>query len=234
MGRPRKILENTLIPVSDGTGIIQEPVDESQFYRGDKNIPKNNALFNFTPEMVKEIKRCHEDIIYFAEKYFTITNLDRGKEVIKLYTKQKQVLRSLMNNRFVCLLSSRQAGKSTLMTIYVLWVTCFFGDQRAVMVANKENTAINIFKRVRLAYEQLPNFLKPGVKEYGKTGVVFDNDSSIGVSTTTSTAVRGESINILVCDEMAFIEPHLIEDFWKSVIPVISSGKKSKIFMRAS
>ena len=206
-------------------------IDKSQFYRGDKNVPKDGAEFEWTPQMVNELKKCKQDIIYFAENYFTITNLDRGKEKIKLYVKQKQVLRSLMNNRFVSLLSSRQAGKSTLMTIYVLWVTCFFGDQRAVIVANKEQTAINIFKRVRMAYEQLPVFLKPGVKEYGKTGVTFDNDSSIGVSTTTSTAVRGESINCLVVDEMAFIEPHLIDDFWKSVIPVISSGKKSKIFV---
>lgn len=231
MGRPRKADSINKSSVLTGEEIILEPVNESQYYRGDKKIPKEDAEFEWTPAMVGELKRCHGDIIYFAEKYFTITNLDRGKEVIKLYTKQKQVLRSLMNNRFVCLLSSRQAGKSTLMTIYVLWMTCFFGDQRAVIVANKEQTAINIFKRVRLAYEQLPNFLKPGVKEYGKTGVVFDNDSSIGVSTTTSTAARGESINVLVCDEMAFIEPHLIEDFWKSVIPVISSGKKSKIFI---
>lgn len=229
MGRPRKI-PNTTAPRKDVDGIIAEPVDENQYYRGNKKIPKSGAQFEWTPEMVKELNKCKENIIYFAENYFTITNLDRGKEVIKLYTKQKQVLRSLMNNRFVCLLSSRQAGKSTLMTIYVLWITCFAADQRAVIVANKENTAINIFKRVRLAYEQLPNFLKPGVKEYGSTGLVFDNDSSIGVSTTTSTAARGESINALIIDEMAFIENHLIEDFWKSVIPVISSGKKSKIF----
>jgi hypothetical protein len=99
-----------------------------------------------------------------------------------------------------------------------------------MVVANREQTAINIFKRIRTAYEQLPNFLKPGVKEYGKTGVTFDNDSSIGVSTTTTTAVRGESISVLIIDEMGFIENYLIEEFWSSVIPVVSSGKRTKIF----
>jgi hypothetical protein len=180
--------------------------------------------------VIQELKKCKEDIVYFAENYFYIVNLDRGKEVIKLYTRQRQILKSLVNNRFTCLLSCRQFGKTTLMTIYALWVSCFEPDQRIVIVANREQTAINIFKRIRTAYEQLPNFLKPGVKDYGKSGLTFDNDSSIGVSTTTSTAVRGESINCLIIDEMAFIENHLIEDFWKSVIPVISSGKKSKIF----
>jgi hypothetical protein len=487
------------------------PVNIKQCYRGDKNIPTPDAEYNYTPAMVKEIKKCKESIIHFAENHFYITNLDRGKEKIELYTAQKRVLRSLMNNRFVCLLSSRQAGKaldvdtpiltdkgwekigdlkngdfvygidgkktrvvkahdilykrdcyevefdngekivadgdhlwftqsrserkktkgsvkttkdilsnlktysgapnhripicisgienstkllpidpytlglwlgdetntsirlscktlkksesltsiikenkhipseyflssreqrlellkglidsdgyvrhdggtyfyntnlelvqqvrtlieglgykvtykdfilkpngvectrcgmitfqprelvctlpsktkrikvepqvhnskkrghyhyiknitavksrpvrcisvdnednlylagkqlipthnSTIMTIYALWLACFYSDQRIVIVANKEKTATNIFGRVRMAYEQLPGYIKPGVKEYQKTGVIFANDSSIGVSTTTSTAVRGESINCLICDELAFVE----------------------------
>jgi len=233
MGRPRK---QPPLPISDEQIISEEeiidaPIDESQFYRGDKKIPKENAVFTYTPAMVRELERCKNDIIYFAENYFTITHIDRGKEKIALYPKQKQALRSLMNNRFVCLLASRQCGKSTILTIYTLWCTCFSGDQRAVIVANNENTAIKIFKRIRLAYELLPNFLKPGVKEYGKTGVTFDNDSSIGISTTTSTAARGDTASILCIDEAAFIEPHLLSEFWKSVIPIVSSGKKTKIFM---
>jgi hypothetical protein len=35
----------------------------------------------------------------------------------------------------------------------------------------------------------------------------------------------------LVIDEMAFIEPHLVEEFWKSVFPIITSSKKSKVFV---
>ena len=35
----------------------------------------------------------------------------------------------------------------------------------------------------------------------------------------------------LVIDEMGFIEPHLVEEFWKSVFPVITSSKKSKVFV---
>jgi len=86
---------------------------------------------------------------------------------------------------------------TTLTTVYALWITCFSDDQRVIIVANKENTAINIFKKVRLAYELLPNYLKPGVKEWGKTGATFANGSSIGISTTTSTASRGDTANCI-------------------------------------
>jgi hypothetical protein len=108
---------------------------------------------------------------------------------------------------------------------------CFQDDYRVLLIANKEATAINIFKRIRLAYEMLPNFLKPGVINYAKTGLELANGSSIGISTTTSDAARGESINCLLIDEAAFIPPEFMNDFWESVFPVISSSKKSKIFM---
>jgi hypothetical protein len=181
--------------------------------------------------MVIDLQKCKEDIIYFAENFFYIVTLDNGKQKIQLYDAQKRALLSLVNNRFTALMQSRQSGKSTILTIFVLWMACFHDDHRAAIVANKETTAINIFKRIRMAYEQLPNYIKPGVKEYGKTGMTLGNDSSVIVSTTTATSIRGDTLNALAIDEAAFIEPHLLEEFWSSVIPSISSGKKSKILM---
>jgi len=123
---------------------------------------------------------------------------------------------------------------TTLFTIYALWIVCFQPDQRVLIVANKESTAINIFKRVRMAYEKLPNYLKPGVVEYGKTSMSLANGSSIGISTTSSDAGRGDSVNVVLLDELAFIDNHLVEEFWASVYPIISSSKKSKIFVAST
>jgi hypothetical protein len=207
-----------------------------QFYLGNKNLPRPEAQFDYAsnPKWVSDIQKCKKNILYFAENFFYIVNLDRGKEQIQLYNYQKKILRSLRDNRFVVLLASRQIGKSTLLTIYALWVACFNEDQNILIVANKESTAINIFKRVRLAYEQLPNYLKPGTVEYGKTSMTLGNGSSIGISTTSSDAGRGSSVNCLILDELAFIDNHLVEQFWRSVYPIISSSKKSKIFIAST
>ena len=190
--------------------------------------------FEWTPEMVKTLKKAKQNILYFAENFFYIVNLDRGKIKIELYACQKRVLRSLRDNRFVACLASRQTGKTTMMTIYALWIACFQDDQRILIVANKEQTAINIFSRVRTAYEKLPNYLKPGVLEYGKTSMKLANGSSIGISTTSSDAGRGDSCNVLILDELAFIPNNLVDNFWKSVYPIISSSKKSKIFVAST
>lgn len=123
---------------------------------------------------------------------------------------------------------------TTLMTIYALWVLNFFKDQRILLVANKEATAINIFKRIRMAYELLPNYLKSGVIEYAKTGLTLANGSSIGISTTSSDAGRGDSVNVLIVDEMAFVPHELMTEFWNSVYPIISASTKSKIFIAST
>ena len=207
---------------------------KEKYYLGNEKLPTADTLHEYTPEMINEIKKCKKNILHFAENHFFIINLDRGKEKITLYPCQKRVLRSLRDNRFVILLSSRQSGKTTQMTIYCLWNACFNEDQRILIVANKEQTAKNIFKRVRLAYEMLPNYLKPGVVEYGQTSMTLTNGSSIGISTTSSDAGRGDSCNCLILDELAFIDNHIVEKFWESVYPIISSSKKSKIFIAST
>ncbi len=213
---------------------MSNPSQTKDLYLGNKNLPTENAEFEWTPKMVNDLKKSRRNILHFAERFFYIVNLDRGKDKISLYKYQKRILRALRDNRFNIVLSSRQSGKTTLMTIYALWMCCFYEDQRILIVANKEQTAINIFKRVRMAYEMLPNWLKPGVREYGKTSMTLGNGSSIGISTTSSDAGRGDSCNVLILDELAFIDNHLVENFWKSVYPIISSSKKSKIFIAST
>lgn len=207
-------------------------LQSDQIYLRNKRLPRPDAEFTWTPKMLSEIAKSKDSLRYFAENYFFIITTDEGREKIKLYPKQKRILKSLEKNRFVIVCSSRQAGKTTLMTIYALWFTCFNSDKRVVIVANKESTAIMILRRIKMAYEELPNWLKPGAEQWGKTEVIFGNGSSIAISTTTGSAVRGETVNIIIIDEMAHIPDHLMKEFWASVIPVISSSKKrtTKIF----
>tara|TARA_R110000787_G_scaffold100723_3_gene205803 strand:+ start:777 stop:2525 length:1749 start_codon:yes stop_codon:yes gene_type:complete len=208
---------------------------EKKYYLGNKNLPTGNSSFEYSKQMIKDIDKCRKNILYFAENFFYIVNLDEGQQKIKLHKYQKDLLRKLRDNRFVCTLASRQIGKTTILTIFALWQACFNDHQKILIVANKEGTAIEIFKRVRMAYEELPNWIKPGVGEgYGKTSMELDNGSSIGISTTTGTAARGQSCNVLILDEIAFIDQHLVESFWSSVFPIISSSKKSKVFMAST
>ncbi len=124
---------------------------------------------------------------------------------------------------------------TTIFTIYLLWTALFFNDNKILLVANKEATAIEIFTRIRMAYEMMPNWVKSPVDDslggYGKTSMGLENGSRISISTTTGTAARGQSCNILVIDEAAFIEEHMMDPFWASVFPIVSSIPDGKVFM---
>jgi len=208
---------------------------KSEYYLGNPNLPNKHWKEEYTSDMVRHIKKSKVNLLHFAENFFYIIDPDEGKVVIELFPFQKRMLRTLRDNRNVILLASRQVGKTTMLSIYALWVACFNEYQNIVIVANKEATAIEIFRRVRLAYEELPNWLKPGVREYGKTSCEFENGSRISISTTTGSAARGASINCLIVDEMGFVEPQsILEDFWRSVFPTISRSKKSKVLIAST
>jgi hypothetical protein len=222
---PRKKAPIPEVPEIDKENIL---VDGS-FYKGNENLLSKNAKIVFTPEMLEENKTCAKSILHFAERHFHIINLDEGKIKIKLRKYQKRILKSLKDEKRLLICASRQMGKSTIVSIYALWLVCFHDYKRVAILANKADTAIEIFSRIKLAFEELPVYLKPAVKSNRKNGFDLSNGSSIIVSSTSASAVRGQSINCLIIDEMAHIQNELMEELWKSVIPTITSSKKSQI-----
>lgn len=200
------------------------------FYLGNENLPRKDSTFEWTEEMKAEIKLCIKSILNFAEQHFFII-VEEGKRKIELFKYQKNILKMLKANRFNIIKSSRQMGKSTVVAIYALWVACFQEAKNIVIIANKEDTAVEQFERIKMAYEQLPNWLKPGIKSWRKDGLNLTNGSKITVSATSSSAARGGSVNVLIIDEFAYIEPRVLKDLWRSAIPTISSFKQSQIIL---
>lgn len=203
---------------------------DGQFYQGNENILRNkNATFKWTEERLADFKLSVKSILHFAENHFHIVSLDRGKEKIQLYKFQKRLLKSFKNNRFNVVLSSRQSGKTTTITIYALWIACFQADKKITIVANKESTAKEIYTRIKMAYEQLPIHLKPAVKSWRKDGFLLSNDSEIKISTTSAAGPRGASSNLLIIDEMAHCPQEVMKELWKSAIPIITASQTSQI-----
>jgi len=207
---------------------IDEILVDGKFYQGNENILRKDALFKWTEDMKSELKTCVKSILHFAENYFYIITED-GKKKIELYKYQKRLLKSFKNERFNVILSSRQSGKTTTITIYALWLVCFQSDKRITIVANKEATAKEIFARIKMSYEQLPIYLKPPIKSWRKDGFILGNDSAITISTTSTSGPRGTTSNLLIIDEMAHCPNDLMKELWRSAIPIISSMKKSQI-----
>tara|TARA_R100000278_G_C5472124_1_gene164870 strand:- start:978 stop:2186 length:1209 start_codon:yes stop_codon:yes gene_type:complete len=50
-------------------------------------------------------------------------------------------------------------------------------------------------------------------------------------ASTSASAVRGMSFNVIFLDEFAFVPNHIADQFFSSVYPTISSGKKTKVII---
>ena len=82
-------------------------------YLGNPNLKKVNTEVGFTKEEIEEFDRCAKDPIYFMEKHMKIVSLDEGLIDFKLYPFQKNIVRTIHNNRFTIAKLPRQSGKST-------------------------------------------------------------------------------------------------------------------------
>ena len=180
---------------------------------------------------VREIVKCKRDIVYFANTYFKILSMKDGIRTIKLYPKQEELLKFFKDEKRAICLSARQSGKSSMYTIYLLWLCSFFPEKKAMLLANKAATAIELVGRIQLAYEYLPTWLKPKVVVWNKGQLMFSNRSEIRAFSSSSDAARGFSCNVLVLDEMGFLPKHIADKLFTSIYPVISSSPEGKIII---
>jgi Terminase RNaseH-like domain/Terminase large subunit, T4likevirus-type, N-terminal len=189
----------------------------------------------FELDQIEELAKCKRDAVYFVQHYVKIVNVDHGLIPIVLYPKQVEMIETCQKNRFVILKASRQVGKTTTVAVgYLLWYILFHSDKRVGILANKEDTAIEIASRLRIAYQNLPLWIQQGVVEWSKTKVMLENGSGIMASSTSSSAIRGWSINVLYLDEFAHVPSNVADDFFSSVFPTISSGKTTQVIVTST
>lgn len=180
---------------------------------------------------IREIARCKRDIVYFAENYYRVINLDKGLHIIKLYDIQKEFLRFLVDNNKVICCSGRQQGKSTIYCIYSLWLATFFPEKKIMLLANKAATALELLGRIITGYEYLPKWLKAAATVVNKGELSFANMSSIRAFASSSDAARGFSMNVVICDEFAFLQKNIADKLFTSMYPTISSSKNGKFII---
>ena len=200
-------------------------------YLGNPNLKKANVQQEWTKKELLEYKRCMDDPLYFIQTYVKIVSLDEGLIPFKMYNFQKEMVGTFHNNRFTICKLPRQSGKSTTMISYLLHYALFNPSVNIAILANKAATARDLLGRLQLAYEHLPKWLQQGVMSWNKGSLELENGSKILASSTSASAVRGGSYNIIFLDEFAYVPSNVAEQFFSSVYPTISSGKTTKVII---
>ncbi len=200
-------------------------------YLGNPNLKRANTPINFTKEDVEEYLRCKKDPVYFARNYVKIVSLDEGLVGFDMYDFQEKLIRNFHEKRFNICKMPRQTGKSTTCVAFLLHYAVFNDSVNIGILANKAATARELLGRLQTAYENLPKWMQQGILSWNKGSMELENGSKILAASTSASAVRGMSFNIIFLDEFAFVPNHIAEQFFSSVYPTITSGKSTKVIM---
>ena len=200
-------------------------------YLGNPNLKKANTPINFTEEQIVEFLKCKNNPVYFARQHIKIVSLDHGLVPFDMYPFQEKLITNFHENRFNICKMPRQTGKSTTCVSYLLHYAIFNDNVNIAILANKASTARDLLGRLQLAYENLPKWMQQGIIAWNKGSMELENGSKIIAASTSASAVRGGSYNIIFLDEFAFIPNHIADEFFASVYPTISSGQSTKVIM---
>ncbi len=203
----------------------------SEIYLGNPNRKKANTQIEFTQENIEEYLKCKDNPVYFAQNYVKIVTLDHGLQPFKTYDFQEKLINNFYKNRFNICKMPRQTGKSTTVISFLLHHVVFNDSVNIGILANKASTARELLSRLQVAYENLPKWMQQGILSWNKGSLELENGSKILAASTSASAVRGMSFNILFLDEFAFVPNHIADAFFASVYPTITSGKSTKVII---
>jgi len=202
-----------------------------EIYLGNPNLKKANVAQEFTQDQILEFMACRHDPVYFAKEHVKIVTLDHGLMPFEPYDFQEGLITNFHENRFNICKMPRQTGKSTTVISYLLHYLLFNDSVNIGILANKAATARELLGRLQTAYENVPKWMQQGVLSWNRGSLELENGSKILAASTSASAVRGMSFNILFLDEFAFVPNHIADSFFSSVYPTITSGKSTKVII---
>ena len=205
-----------------------------QSYHGNPNLKSIGYQHDFTKWEFEEFVKCENDPIYFIENFCKIVTLDNGLQPFVLYECQKRKVEFITTNRKTILMEGRQQGKTVTAAACILHYSIFNADKTIAIMANKTAAAREVLSRYQTMYENLPVWMQQGVKTWNKGDVDLENGSRVFTSATTSSGIRGKSVNWLYIDEAAIIPNNVADDFFASVYPTISAGETTKILLTST
>lgn len=221
-------------------------IDYEPFFMRDLELRAPNIPFRLTDEEMDEYQRCFDDPIYYVEHYAKFMT-DHGLTTVNLREYQKNVINTVTEeeydeendlilpvNRMIIWMASRQSAKTSSISAFLSWMLIFHVDRNILIVANKEKTATEIVDKIINIFKGLPFWLKPGCESFGKTAIKLDNGSRILSSATTNTASIGFTIHCVLLDEFAHIPENIVNNFWRSVFPTLSSSKVSQCIITST
>lgn len=147
---------------------------------------------------------CKLSSFYFISNYGWIEFPGIGIIPYNLYYFQKEVLKDTGNFKKMVFLKSRQAGISTLYSLYSFWRGNFHEAESIDVISIKQKKAQAFTKKMFPTMDRLPDFLKTPIVKKNTFEIEWANGSYMLSESASDKAGRGDSLSLLILDELAF------------------------------
>lgn len=178
-------------------------------------------------QKINEYMKCRNDFVYFISNYIFI-ELPGGDVKLKPYEKQIELLNLINKEHYVIVLKSRQIGISTILQVFVVWLTVFYNNV-VVGIISKDGMAATKFSRFIASFvDKLPSWMRPKFEKRNERSFILDNGSKV-INTPVDpknpgNCFRGESITFLIIDETAFISN--LDKAWEGMVSALATNQK--------
>lgn len=185
-------------------------------------MTNNNNISKKQKQILQKIIKGRQDPIEWINNNVYISHPKRGKIKFNLYPFQKTFLKIVLLKHFIVTLKSRQVGMSTITQAYCLWCALHYSKFEILIISANRDNATSFLRKLREMYNNLDNDYKtfiPATSD-NKLSMEFANGSKITTMAATASSSRGESVNLLVFDEAAFINN--VDEVYRGTMPTIS------------
>jgi hypothetical protein len=163
--------------------------------------------------------------VYFCSNYWFIKHPEKGRIKFEMREAQIETVAAWLDNRYSIVLKARQIGFSTLCAAYVFWVTYFWKDRFVIMLSRTEREAMKLLAKSKYGFKFLPKWMilrGPSIIDNNQLKMSFSNESAIESLPSGNDPARGESVFLVVVDEMAFLPNS--DEAWASIEPIADVG----------
>ncbi len=174
----------------------------------------------------QQFKKCAISPIYFLKNYAKIQHPIKGLVPFNLYKFQEETLQQFLENEWNIILKSRQMGISTLVAGYILWMLNFNSNKSVLVIANTQDVAMNLIRKIKTMYDGLPSWLKEQIVINNKQSLQFKNNSMVKAAAATPNAGVSQALSLLVFDQAAVLNQSLASQIWTSAQPTLATGGK--------
>lgn len=97
-------------------------------YNSNTNLKGVGVNLELTEDQFKEYFKCSIDPVYFIQKYCKIISVDKGLIPFTMYPAQKDLVKTIHDNRKVAVLMGRQLGKCHISSTKYKVINNFTGE----------------------------------------------------------------------------------------------------------